>query len=216
MDKMAFSKHKASPPDEKIAPPSLVESWVTNAPVGFVALDEKGVILHINPQGEIAGVYDKQHLVPFGEFIPFGGFLKRWIPYLGQLGTFNSGKGPVVFDVNGVKVAPNICYEAIFSSLIQRSVHSGADVIVNITNDGWFLDTAAPEQHFVANRFRAVETGRPVVRAANTGISAVIDSAGKTVFQSPLLVSGAYVVEVPRSRESTFFSMLYSRLCPAN
>ncbi len=170
----------------------------------------------LNPKAEIVGEYDKQKLVPFGEYIPFGGFLKRWIPYLGQLGTFDSGAGPVIFDLNGVKFSATICYEAMFGYLFQRKSTSDVDVFVNITNDGWFLDSAAPEQHYVANVFRAVETGRPVVRAANTGISAVIDPAGRELFRTALLVKGSNVVDVPIHRERTIFSMLYSKLCRAN
>ena len=89
-------------------------------------------------------------------------------------------------------------------------------MIVNITNDGWFLDTHAPRHHLLANIFRAVENGRPVVRAANTGISAVIDETGQLLFESKLMESGVFIVEVPIPKNSTFFSMLYSRLCPAN
>jgi len=151
----------------------------------------------IDPSGKVLGRYGKQHLVPFGEYIPFGGFMKRWIPYLGQLGEFGADNKPTLFTVNGLRLAPNICYEAMFPALIRREAQLGADVIVNITNDGWFLNTGAPEQHYVANIFRAVETGRPVVRAANTGISAVIDPLGRELLRTPLLKSGSFLASVP-------------------
>jgi apolipoprotein N-acyltransferase len=150
----------------------------------------------IAPDGTIAGEYHKQHLVPFGEYVPFGRFLSRWIPYLGQLGTFAAGDGPVVFTAGDVKIAPNICYEAIFADLVRAGVKAGASLIVNVTNDGWFLDTGAPEQHYAANILRAVENRTPVVRAANTGISAVIDAHGREQIRSPLLKRGVYVADV--------------------
>jgi apolipoprotein N-acyltransferase len=101
----------------------------------------------------------------------------------------------------------NVCYEAIFPSLVRRSVNQGADVIVNLTNDGWFLNSAAPEQHYNANIFRAVENGKPLVRAANTGISAVIDAHGREIARSKLLertVLEGTVLVTPGSR--TVFS----------
>lgn len=198
------------------------KSWLKNLVIASSATHLVGAVTRrddkefnaaflVGPKGEPVAEYDKQKMVPFGEYLPFGEFLRGWIPYLGQLGTFDAGEEPVLFEVNGVFIAPNVCYEAFFPRVLQRSLRLGADVFVNITNDGWFLDTAAPEQHFVANIFRAVESGRPVVRAANTGISAVIDSSGKVRFRSPLLVPGCYVVDVPLASRPTFFSMLYSR-----
>jgi apolipoprotein N-acyltransferase len=151
----------------------------------------------IGPDGRQLAHYDKQHMVPFGEYIPFGNFLRKYIPYLGQLGTFDAGTGPAIFDAGGLKLSPNICYEAMFSKLIKRSVQTPADAIVNITNDGWFLDTGAPEQHYVVNIFRAIETRTPVIRAANTGISAIIDPWGRQLLRSPMLRSSTYIGELP-------------------
>jgi apolipoprotein N-acyltransferase len=144
----------------------------------------------INTDGLPIQIYDKLHLVPFGEYIPFGNALKKIIPYLGQMGIFDPGDKPVLFSFGDVTATPNICYEAIFSSLIRKGVRMGANLIINITNDGWFLDTAAPEQHLVANIFRAVENGRPVLRAANTGISAIIDAQGRVIHQKPIMTRG--------------------------
>ncbi len=191
---------------------SVVQRTKTKHLIGAVTSHDKSeynAAFLIGADGEMIAEYDKQHMVPFGEYIPFGGALKRWIPYLGQLGTFNRGNGPVLFHMAGATVAPNICYEAIFAGLVQKSAKN-ADVIVNITNDGWFLDTNAPEQHYVTNLFRAVETGRSVIRAANTGISAVIDPTGREIIRSPLLVSGVYEARVPLHRFQTFLSLLYS------
>jgi len=151
----------------------------------------------INSEGEIKGEYHKQHLVPFGEYVPFAGILGKLVPYLGQLGAFQPGQGFVNFSISSTSFSPNICYEAVFPSLVRKSVQAGADVIVNLTNDGWYLNTSAPEQHYGANVFRAVELGRPVVRAANTGISAVIDPWGRELIRSPLLKRGVYMATLP-------------------
>ncbi len=152
----------------------------------------------IGPDGKTLAEYDKQHMVPFGEYIPFGNFFARWIPYLGQLGAFDAGDSAVIFKIDGIRFSPNICYEAMFSSLVKHSLAPGADAIVNITNDGWFLDTGAPEQHYVANIFRAVENRTPVIRAANTGISAIIDAYGRQQLRSPLLKQGVFRGEIQK------------------
>jgi len=154
----------------------------------------------LNPKGEILGDYQKQHLVPFGEYIPFRGVLEKIIPYFGKLGTFTTGKKPRLFELGPYKFAPNICFEAIFPNLIRQSTRLGADFIVNITNDGWYLDTAAPEQHYIANIFRAVENGKTVVRAANSGISAIIDPWGRQLLRSPLMTSGSFTGDIPIPR----------------
>jgi len=159
-------------------------------------------IFHISPEGEIKGVYDKQHLVPFGEYVPLAPLLRKVTPYLGKLGTFESGKKFRLFDINGIKILPNICYEAIFPGLIKKGVALGAHLIVNSTNDGWYLDTGAPEQHFVANIFRAVENGKVVLRVANTGISCVIDPWGRRLLETGLLQKGTFIFDVPLYKES--------------
>lgn len=146
----------------------------------------------LSPDGVINDHYNKRHLVPFGEYIPFGNFLKKWIVYLGQLGVFDAGQKEAVLNINSYKCALSICYEAIFPELIRHSAQQ-SDVIVNITNDGWFLDTAAPEQHYVTNIFRAIENDRPVIRAANTGISALIDSRGREILRTPLMKRDVFI-----------------------
>lgn len=154
------------------------------------------------PDGKIIDVYDKRHLVPFGEYIPFGCFLKRLVPYLGELGTFDSGDTARIFLLpiqgsNGfVRIEPNICYESIFP------FRTKADFVVNITNDAWYLKTGAPAQHYAANVYRAIENNLPVVRAANTGISAVIDPYGKALFKSRLMEDGVFFETVYSSSGS--------------
>ena len=133
--------------------------------------------------GEVLGFYDKLHLVPFGEYIPW----RKLCPFLGHIvpiEDFTPGMNDTVFSVSGrtcpsIKFGVLICFEDIFSNLAVRFVRRGADFLINITNDAWFGDTSSPYQHMQASVFRAVENRVYVVRAANTGISCVLDDLGR-------------------------------------
>jgi apolipoprotein N-acyltransferase len=133
----------------------------------------------IDPQGDESGRYDKVHLVPFGEYVP----LKKWFPFLGKMvpgvSDFSPGKPGRLLLVNRLNLGVQICYEIIFPHLSASMTRAGANLLVNITNDAWFGKTSAPFQHFSMAVFRAVENRRPLVRAANTGISGFVDSAGR-------------------------------------
>ncbi len=160
----------------------------------------------LDPAGNIAGVYDKRQLVPFGEFVPFGGVLGKFIKPLAHLGGFSQGEHTQrIFNAGGYKIGVGICYEAIFPYLWRGYAREDADLLVNITNDGWYLDTAAPYQHFTASVFRAVENGRPFLRAANTGVSALIDSYGRVVSSTALNTAVQLPVSVPRFKQDTFY-----------
>lgn len=134
------------------------------------------------PSGKIAGIYDKIHLVPFGEYIP----ARRFLPFLGTIlpiEDFSPGMKYQIFSVKAgnapVRFGVLICFEDIFSDLARNFVRRGADFLVNITNDAWFGDTSSPYQHMQASVFRAVENRVFVVRSANTGISCIIDDVGR-------------------------------------
>ncbi|MCB2198267.1 apolipoprotein N-acyltransferase [bacterium] len=152
--------------------------------------------------------YSKVHLVPFGERVAF-----QWlIPALGNLNLgqaeFKPGKGTAVWRIDGVQdtftVAPLICYESIFPDLGQKAVRGGADVLLNLTNDGWYDDTAELEQHLMLSRIRAVETGRSLVRATNTGISAMINPAGHLTRILGNKLRGALVEDLAPPVNTTF------------
>ena len=131
--------------------------------------------------GEVDSVYDKHHLVPFGEYVPFRGLagrigLRGLAQVIGE--GFTPGPGPQVVDVPGLgPVLPIICYEAVFPASLRAGVRPRA--VVQITNDAWFGLWAGPEQHFAQARIRAAESGLPLLRSANTGITAVIDARGQ-------------------------------------
>ena len=136
----------------------------------------------VDETGTIRQAYQKRRLVPFGEFVPLRSLFSGWIGILGQMGDFDPGElDQDLMIVGGVRIAANICYEAVFPHLLRRDSARGARVFVNLTNDGWYKDTAGPYQHFYTNMFRAVENRVTVVRAANTGISGVIDPYGVVI-----------------------------------
>ena len=139
-------------------------------------------LLTINKSGQIDRIYDKSHLVPFGEYIPF----QKWIPLapVTQFQGFAKGEGLQTFELfDGLSYSPLVCYEIIFPNKTTPK-DSQPDFIVNVTNDAWYGDSPGPHQHLVKARFRAIEEGMPVFRAANTGISAIIDSYGRILSTS--------------------------------
>lgn len=165
--------------------------------VGAPAEDGKkafNAAFSISSIGLVQGMYAKKHLVPFGETVPFQAWLGAWIPVLNALGGFDAGEDSPVLSAAGIPVGVNICYEAIFPNLIRRSVQRGGQLIANLTNDGWYMKTAEPYQHLAPNVFRAVENHRWLLRADNTGVSAIIDPQGRIVAASSIyqamIVSG--------------------------
>jgi len=133
--------------------------------------------LLLSPSGDFTGIYDKIHLVPFGEYFPF-----EWVgKSLGDLGSFLMGNNFTIFEVHGKYFAVIICFEAIFPDLCRRFIKRGAEFLVNLTNDGWFGKTAAPYQHFDMACMRAIENRVWLVRVANTGISGFVDPWGQVI-----------------------------------
>jgi apolipoprotein N-acyltransferase len=140
----------------------------------------------VDGSGRERGTYDKMQLVPFGEYVPFAHvlfFVSQVVTAVGQLG---AGVVPTVFEIPGGRFGALICYEGIFPALTRRFVDDGADFLVNVTNDAWYGDSSAPYQHLAQAAFRTVENRVPMVRAANTGISAIIDPDGRIRWQGPL------------------------------
>lgn len=160
----------------------------------------------IQAEGSIAGKYDKVHLVPFGEYVPF----KKWLPFIGklveQVGDFKPGKRGSTIPWRDLRIGMQICYEIIFPNLSRRMVQNGADLLVNITNDAWFGRTGAPYQHFSMAAIRAVENRRTLVRAANTGISGFVDPTGRVPAATPLFKAEALKQKVPVLKTETIYS----------
>lgn len=147
----------------------------------------------IGSDGEVQAIYDKHHLVPFGEYLPFGDFLARF-GYYGMAASeghgFSPGVGAEVMDLGPLGLAlPLICYEVVFPQDVRAS-QIRPDMLMQITNDAWFGTFSGPYQHLVQAQMRAMEMGLPMVRAANTGVSAIIDARGRIVAQLPLNEAG--------------------------
>lgn len=139
------------------------------------------------PGGELLGPYDKLVLMPFGEFIPFASFFPRLKDLSPQTGDFQAGRGPVVLEAApGARVGPLICYEDLLAGHVRRTVAAGATVLAAIANDAWFGDTAALRQHESLALWRAIENRRFLVRATNTGLTAVIDPLGRSILELPV------------------------------
>ncbi len=157
------------------------------------------------PSGEVAARYDKQHLVPFGEYLPWGK-LTAWIQaQLPFVLDFAPGLSSVPLSGGVVKAGMLICFESIFPELSIKTVQDGADFLAVITNDAWFGPTGAPYQHEDMAVFRAIETRRWLVRAANTGVSSVIDPFGNRQLKTPVYeIAYATHVIYPR-HEMSFY-----------
>ena len=160
----------------------------------------------ISPATKNISKYDKAHLVPYGEYVPF----KRWLPFLGklvaQVGDFRPGSPGKVLPWKENALGVQICYEIIFPGLSRAMVKNGAVLLINITNDAWFGTTSGPYQHFSMTIFRAVENRRALARAANTGISGFIDPVGRILASTPLLEEAALTRALPLMRNRTFYT----------
>jgi apolipoprotein N-acyltransferase len=162
----------------------------------------------------LSGYYDKVHLVPFGEYVP----LKRFFPFINRLvpaaGDFASGKKIAPLKLPSFSAGVLICFEVIFPELARFRARDGAGIFVNLTNDAWFGITSAPYQHLSMAVFRAVENRRPLIRAANTGISAFISPEGKIINQSELFMEEVLKNKVSLGHLSLRFYTRYGDIFP--
>jgi len=172
----------------------------------------------ISPEEKTMGKYDKTHLVPFGEYVPF----KKWLPFPGkmvaQVGDFRGGKVGKTLPWRGEQLGVQICYEIVFPELSRAMAKNDASLLVNITNDAWFGKTSGPYQHFSMTVFRAVENRRSLARSANTGISGFIDPAGRILASTDLLQDAVATRQVPMLKQKsvyTRFGDIFAGLCLA-
>jgi len=164
----------------------------------------------------LVSAYDKIHLVPFGEYLPLDGLLRPFGVHHLVPGIWDAGTGPRRLSVPGLPpVAPLICYEAIFPGNAVDAGAPGPEWMLNVTNDGWFGRTSGPYQHFAQARLRAIEEGLPLVRVANTGISAIVDPYGRVLQSLPLGVEGVIDSPLPKAAPPTFFARRGALVFPA-
>ncbi len=208
----------------------LSASSKTDLLLGTIDADKDGdynAALLISKSGEDIQIYHKLHLVPFGEYVPG----RNTVPFIGAIvgdqvpADFTRGKEPVVFRLttDRVMVAPLICFEDTLGELTRQFVLHGANLLANVTNDGWFLRSAGSQQHLENAIFRCVETRRPMVRAANTGVTCFVNRFGRV---TQVLLDGkgsqftegvlSGTIEVPSGAELTFYvrhGELFAKVC---
>ena len=164
-----------------------------------------GAIL-LGPDGRIAASHAKQHLVPFGEYVPLRPYLPFLEPLVVSIGDFAAGTSDEPLALGPMRLGMLICYESIFPEIARQSVTRGANLLVNLTNDAWYGRSSAPHQSMAMAVFRAVENTRALVRAANTGISGLVDPVGRIVERSGLFVEAALVSRMPLLDGQTVFN----------
>jgi len=171
----------------------------------------------VSGQGQVLSHYDKMQLVPFGEYVPMravlGYFVNRIVVGLGQ---FVPGREHTLFGVKGAKLGVLICYESVFPNLTREAVAAGANLLVNITNDAWYGDSSAPYQLLAMASMRAVENHTPMIRVANTGISAVITPTGAITARTDLFTRDTEIETVSWSKGSTLYARvgdLFAEVC---
>lgn len=160
----------------------------------------------VDDTGATTGIYAKQHLVPFGEYVPLRRLLFFVSPLVESVGDFSPGPGPRTLDMDGGPVGAAICYEIIYPDLVRGFVARGSRLLATLTNDAWYGRTAAPYQHFQQATMRAIELGRYLVRAANTGISGVVDPYGRVVASTPLFERRMVAADVRLLEARTLYS----------
>jgi apolipoprotein N-acyltransferase len=160
----------------------------------------------VSPQGEWTARYDKVHLVPFGEYVP----LKSIFSFAGgltqQVGDYGRGQSRAPLDAGGAKLGVFICYESVFPDEVRQFARNGAQVLVNISNDGWYGDSGAYAQHLIQSRLRAVENQRWLLLDTNTGVTAAVDANGRIVAQLPRKVRATLRAPYALSNHLTFYS----------
>jgi apolipoprotein N-acyltransferase len=188
-------------------------SWVVTGAIGSTPAGRSGAASQlfnsaalVSPAGEWTGRYDKVHLVPFGEYLPFprlfafaGGLTK-------EVGEFGAGESRVPLDAGGTRLGVFICYESVFPDEVRQFANNGAQVLVNLSNDGWYGDSGAYAQHLNQTRMRAVENGRWLLSATDTGVTASIDPYGRTVERLPRKERSALVAHYALTSVTTFYT----------
>ena len=190
------------------------QSWVVTGAIGSAPATQGGRSASqlfnsaalVSPSGDWTERYDKVHLVPFGEYLPFprlfafaGGLTK-------EVGEFSSGESRAPLYAGGTRLGVFICYESVFPGEVRQFANQGAQVFVNLSNDGWYGDSGAYAQHLNQTRMRAIENDRWILSATDTGVTASIDPYGRTVARLPRKERGALVAPYALTSVTTFYT----------
>ncbi len=162
----------------------------------------------VKPDGSTGAVYRKMHLVPFGEYVPFKKLLFFVGPIVEAVSDFTPGTDPVLLPVDGHMVSTAICYEVIYPDLIRRFVRDGSELLTTITNDAWYGRSSASYQHWDQASMRAIEQGRYLARAANTGFSGFVDPYGRVLKKTALFEPALVVEDVRFLTDRTLYSRI--------
>ncbi len=193
------------------------ENEVTILASAFTKDEESGQrfnsIIEVRPDGSFGEeIYSKQRLVPFGEFVPMRELVTFIFPPLANIGMLEddllAGEESVVINSESGKIGCALCFDSIYEKVIMESVRNGAEIIAVSTNDSWFSDSAALDMHNAQARLRAIESGRYVVRSANTGISSIIDPFGKVEKELGALERGYVISEVELRNGTTLYTSI--------
>ena len=168
-------------------------------------------VIAVLPDGTLSERYDKRHLVPFGEFIPFADFIGEMLPFVGEFNEGTSdlteGAEPIVIETEFGGVAPLVCFDSIFPEFSREAVDNGAEIITIVTNDSWFNDSIGIYTHLRHAQLRAIENRRYIMRAANTGVSAFIDERGSIIASSEPLTEDIIDCEVYAIESKTLYTL---------
>jgi apolipoprotein N-acyltransferase len=160
----------------------------------------------VSPSGDWTARYDKVHLVPFGEYLPFPTLLAFAGGLTKEVGEFQTGASRAPLDAGDMRLGIFICYESVFPGEVQQFAKQGAQVLVNISNDGWYGDSGAYAQHLNQTRMRAIENDRWILSATDTGVTASIDPYGRTVARLPRKERGALVAPYALTSATTLYT----------
>jgi len=188
-------------------------TWVVTGSIGTAPAAQSGgqeLIFNsavvVSPTGEWTGRYDKVHLVPFGEYLPFPSLFSFAGGLSKEVGEFEPGNSRLPLDAGDAKLGVFICYESVFPDDVRQFANQGAQVFVNISNDGWYGDSGAWSQHVNQTRMRAIENERWILSAANTGLTGSIDPYGRMVVQAPRKERTTLVAPYALTYVTTFYS----------
>jgi apolipoprotein N-acyltransferase len=165
--------------------------------------------------GATAAVYRKMHLVPFGEYVPFKDLLFFVKPLVESVSDFTPGPFVTMLPVNGHMMSTAICYEVTYPSLMREAVRQGSELLTTITNDAWYGESSAPFQHFEMAALRSIEQGRYLVRAANTGITGIVDPYGRVLARTSLGETTVVVGEARFIQAKTLYATMGDRVAHA-